>query len=208
MVVTPTSENIRFEEFMKELPADYQALAYEFQAFTRSRKIKTPAQLLQVVMLYCGLDHVLRETAGVFTLQEERISDTAVHKRLKACEPWLKALLSKMLPAVKSPSTPLRLLVVDGSSLQGPGAKGTDYRLHLALDLVSMTLHEVQVTGADQGESLGRYQFAQGDVVLADRGYNHPAVILDLHDQAGRRLNTAAAHRHAALPSASGRISG
>jgi len=91
MVVPPISENIRFEEFMKELPADYHEMAYEFQAFTRSRKIKTPAQLLQVVMLYCGLDHVLRETAGVFTLQEERITDTAVHKRLKACAAWQNA---------------------------------------------------------------------------------------------------------------------
>lgn len=31
-----------------------------------------------------------------------------------------------------------------------------------------MTLHEVQVAGADQSESLGRYSFAQGDVVMAD----------------------------------------
>lgn len=184
MVIPPTSQDIRFEEFVNELPADYHEMAYEFQAFTRGRKIKTPTQLLQVVMLYCGLDNVLRETAGVFTLQEERITDTAVHKRLKACGPWLKALLSKMLPAVKNPSGPFRLLVVDGSSLQGPGAKGTDYRLHLALDLVAMTLHEVQVTGVDQGESLGRYCFAPGDVVLADRGYNHPAAILDRHEQA------------------------
>lgn len=134
-------------------------------------------------MFYCGLDHVLRETAGVFTLQEERITDTAVHKRLKACEPWLKALLMKLLPTVKKPSEPLRILVVDGSSLQGPGAKGTDYRLHLALDLVTMTLHEVHVTGADQGESLSRFDFASGDVVLVDRGYNHPATILDLNAQ-------------------------
>jgi len=145
MVVPTKFEDIAFEEFLKELPADYSEMAYEFKAFTRSRKIKTPAQLLQVVMLYCGLDHVLRETAGVFTLQEGRITDTAIHKRLKACEPWLKALLTKMLPSVPSASTSLRLLVVDGSSLQGPGAKGTDYRLHLALDLVSMTLYEVHV---------------------------------------------------------------
>jgi hypothetical protein len=184
MVIPPTSQDIRFEEFMKELPADYHEMAYEFQAFTRGRKIKTPAQLLQVVMLYCGLDNVLRETAGVFTLQEERITDTAIHKRLKACEPWLKALLMKLPPSAKSPSGSFRLLVADGSSLQGPGAKGTDYRLHLALDLVGMTPHEVHVTGADQGESLGRYSFAQDDVVLADRGYNHPAAILDLHEQA------------------------
>ena len=183
MVVPTKSENIAFEEFLKELPADYSEMAYEFKAFTRSRKIKTPAQLLQVVMLYCGLDHVLRETAGVFTLQEGRITDTAIHKRLKACEPWLKALLTKMLPSVTSASTSLRLLVVDGSSLQGSGAKGTDYRLHLALDLVNMTLHEVHVTGADQGESLSRYGFTQGDVVMVDRGYNHPATIIDLHEQ-------------------------
>ena len=183
MVVPPKSQDITFDEFLKELPDEYHDMAYEFKAFTRSRKIKTPAQLLQVVMLYCGLDHVLRETVGIFTLQEERITDTAIHKRLKVCEPWLKALLTKLLPSVKNPSAPLRILVVDGSSLQGPGAKGTDYRLHLALDLVSMTLHEVHVTGADQGESLSRYEFASDDVVLVDRGYNHPATILDLNAQ-------------------------
>lgn len=183
MLIPPKSQDISFEEFLKELPADYHEMAYEFKAFTRSRKIKSPGQLLQVVMIYCGLDNVLRETAGVFTLQEERITDTAVHKRLKACEPWLKALLMNLLPTGKSVSTSLRILVVDGSSLQGPGAKGTDYRLHLALDLVSMSLHEIQVTGADKGESLSRYNFAKGDVVLVDRGYNHPATLLDLNAQ-------------------------
>lgn len=183
MTLPPKSQDLTFEEFLKELPAEFHEMAYEFKVFTRCRKIKTPAQLLQVVMLYCGLDNALRETAGVFTLQDERITDTAVHKRLKACEPWLKALLTKLLPSVKEPSTPRRILVVDGSSIQGPGAKGTDFRLHLALDLVSMTLHEVHATGADQGESLSRYSFAKGDVVLADRGYNHPATLLDLNDQ-------------------------
>jgi len=39
-----------------------------------------------------------------------------------------------------------------------------------------MTLHKVQVTGADQGESLSRYDFASGDVVWVDRGLNHSAV--------------------------------
>lgn len=183
MLIPPKSQDISFEEFLRELPADYHEMAYEFKAFTRSRKIKSPAQLLQVVMIYCGLDNILRETAGVFTLQEERITDTAIHKRLKACEPWLKVLLMNLLPAAKSVSTSLRLLVVDGSSLQGPGTKGSDYRLHLALDLVSMSLHEIQVTGADKGESLSHYNFAKGDVVMTDRGYNHPATLLDLNAQ-------------------------
>ncbi|WP_340121003.1 hypothetical protein [Methylobacter svalbardensis] len=103
----------------------------------------------------------------MFTLQDERITDTATHKRLKACESWLKARLTKLLSTVKIPSSSQRISVVYGSFIQGPGAKGTDFRLHLALALVSMTLHEVHATGADQGESLRRCG-------MADRGYNHP----------------------------------
>ena len=73
-----------FERFLQDLPADFRELAIEFKAFSRSRKIKTPEQLLQVVLSYCGIDQVLRETAGTLTLLEERISDTAIQKRLKA----------------------------------------------------------------------------------------------------------------------------
>jgi len=174
---------IDFEQFLKELPIDYPEMAYECHAFTRSRKIKTPAQLLQVVMLYCGMDKALRETAGVFTLLEERVTDTAIHKRLKACSAWVKALLKRMLPCEQSYPEASRILVVDGSSLQGPGAKGTDFRLHLALDLVTLTLHEIQVTGFEQGEKLSRFRFEKGDLVIADRGYNHPSEILELAAQ-------------------------
>ena len=85
-----------FESFLQELPENDRELAIEFKAFCRSRKIKTPEQLMQVVMGYCGIDEVLREIAGNFTLLEERISDTAIHNRLKACIPWVKALLSRM----------------------------------------------------------------------------------------------------------------
>ncbi len=88
-----------FEQLLQELPPDYRELAIQFKAFARSRKIKTPEQLMQVVMTLCGMDAVLRETAGTFTLLEERISDTAIHRRLKACGPWVKALLSRMMEA-------------------------------------------------------------------------------------------------------------
>ncbi len=180
MLHAPQPVDLAFEAFLKELPPEYATMAREFKAFARPRKLKTPAQLLQVVMLYCGLDQALRTTAGSFTLLEERITDTAIHQRLRACGPWLKALLQAMLPATQTPLTAWRLLIVDGSSLQGPGAKGTDYRVHLALDLTHMTLHAVDVTGADGGETLARYPWQAGDIVLVDRGYNQPQVILDL----------------------------
>ncbi len=146
-----------FESFLHELPEDYWELAIEFKAFTRSRKIKTPAQLMQVVMCYCGLDEVLRETAGNFTLLEERISDPAIHNRLKACVPWVKALLSRMMGAAARPLLEghIRFLIIDGSTVQGPGAKGTWYRLHLAIDMVKLHLLHGVVTDAHEGERLG-----------------------------------------------------
>jgi hypothetical protein len=174
-----------FERFLQELPADFRELAIEFKAFSRSRKIKSPEQLLQVVLNYCGIDRVLRETAGTFTLLEERITDTAIHRRLKACGPWVKALLGRLLGAAAAPFLEgrLRFVVVDGSTVQGPGAKGTEYRLHLAVDLVRLHLLYVKVTDAHEGESLGHYPLQDGDVVVADRGYNSGRALIECADR-------------------------
>ena len=166
--------NTTFDSFLQELPANYHDLALEFKALTRSRKIKTPAQLMQVVMGYCGIDDVLRETAGNFTLLEERISDTAIHNRLKASVPWVKALLTEMMGEAVKPLLEgrLRIVVVDGSTVQSPGATGTEYRLHIAIDLVRLHLIHVVVTDEHTAESLTHYPLQDGDVTMMDRGYN------------------------------------
>ena len=62
------------------LPVDYVAQAYEFKAFTRARKIKSPQQLLELVMLYCGLDLSLRSCAGEIAHRQGYVSDTSVKK--------------------------------------------------------------------------------------------------------------------------------
>lgn len=174
-----------FESFLQELPEDYWDLAIEFKAFSRGRKIKDPGQLMQVVMCYCGIDQVLREVAGDFTLLEERISDTAIHNRLKACLPWVKVLLERMMGAAAGPlvSGHLRFVVVDGSTVQGPGAEQTWYRLHIAVDLVKLHLIHVKVTDKHEGEHLGHYPLQEGDVVLIDRGYNQPAKLIEQVDK-------------------------
>ncbi|MBK5963658.1 hypothetical protein CCR95_06050 [Thiocystis minor] len=101
----PQPVDLAFEDFLKELPPEYATMAHAFKAFARPRKLKTPAQLRQVVMLSCGLDQALRTTAGSFTLLEERITETAIRQRLRACGPWLKALLHTMLPVTETPLT-------------------------------------------------------------------------------------------------------
>jgi len=77
----------------------------------------------------------------------------------------------------------LRFLIVDGSTVQGPGAKGTENRLHLAIDLVKLHLIPIRVTDEHEGEPLGHHPLQNGDVVVMDRGYNQAQMWIDQADQ-------------------------
>src|SRR5712691_12251424 len=78
-----------------------------------------------------------------------------------------------MLPMAAVARRPegLRFVVIDARSIQAPGAKGTDHRLHIAMDLVSLQCIEVLVSDVHTGETLKHFTLAPGDVAVADRGY-------------------------------------
>ena len=138
MQLPPADPETLFEELLQDLPPETVPMAREFKAFARARKIKTPEQLLRVVLLYCGVDKALREVAGILTALYEPITDQAVAERLRACGPWVKAVLRKIRPpAVTALPQALRFVVIDATTGQAPGATGTDYRLHISLDLVT-----------------------------------------------------------------------
>ncbi len=84
-------------------------------------------------------------------------------------------MLRRMLPlsAVDTLPTGRRFVVIDASSIQAPGATGTDHRLHIAMDLVSLQFLEVFVSDVHTGETLKHFTLAPGDVAVADRGYAH-----------------------------------
>ena len=168
-----TDPDTLFEELLQDLPAETVQMAREFKAFVRAKKVKTPAQLLRVVFLYCGLDKPLREVAGTFTALYESMTDQSVAERLRACGPWVQAMLRRMLPmaAVETLPAGRRFVVIDASSIQAPGATGTDHRLHIAMDLVSLQFLEVLVSDVHTGETLKHFTLAPGDVAVADRGY-------------------------------------
>jgi hypothetical protein len=63
-----------------------------------------------------------------------------------------------------------RLVVIDASSLQAPGAPGTEHRLPLAMDVVSLQLLEGLGSAVQTGETLKHCTCAPGDVAVADRG--------------------------------------
>ena len=170
-----TDPDTLFEELLQDLPPATMQMARDFKALVRTKKIKTPQHLLRLVFLYCGLDQSLREVAGTFTLLYESITDQAVAERLRACGPWVQALLRRMFPraAVETLPPERRVVVIDASSIQAPGATGTDHRLHIAMDLRTLQFVEVLVSDVHMGETLKHFTLRAGDVALADRGYAH-----------------------------------
>jgi len=79
----------------------------------------------------------------------------------------------------------LRFIVIDGSTVQEPGATETTYRLHIAIDLINLSLRQVEITTDKIGENLDHYQLDSGDVVLIDRGYNQPKTLIPFLDRGG-----------------------
>ena len=179
-----TQDTTTLDDLLKNLPEDYEQTAKDSKAFLRARKIKSPLDLMHLILMYCGIDQVLREVAGNFTLLNERISDTAVRNRLLACAPWIKMILEKMwFTGINKLSGNLRLVLIDGSSLSVPGADGTSYRLHIAIDLVHLSIVHIEVTDKHVGESLTHYKLIEGDVLVVDRGYNLPQEIIDVNSK-------------------------
>jgi hypothetical protein len=99
----------------------------------------------------------------------------AVHKRLCRAEDWLGYLVVQWLHehglATDVPAMGVRLL--DATTVCGPASKGTDWRLHLGLDLHQLRISTVELTGPEGGETLLRHDIPPGQIAVADRGYGH-----------------------------------
>jgi hypothetical protein len=162
-----------FKNLLQEVPSEMGEMAREHGAFSRSRAIRDPSELFRAVLLYCGLDYSLREVAANLTSCGERLSDEAVRKRLSGCEIWLSAMLKEMLPSPKREikGNSGRLVLVDATSVQAPGAITTDYRLHLGWDWSEQRVGQLLVTDNRTGESLKLFDWRKHDIVLADAGY-------------------------------------
>jgi len=207
--VTDTKQtDPEFEALLEDLPPDLFELAYKCKAFVRARKIQSPAELMRLVLSYCGLDQSLREVGGSFTLRGgQKLCDESVKGRLLVCQGWIEALLKELMPQAPDLPQGRRWLVCDGSTVQAPGARRDDYRYHICIDLIRLRLVEVKVTDYKTGESLLQFSFLVGDVVITDRGFAYANQIvatqqrgveiisrmsphnLPLYNAEGRRIN-------------------
>jgi hypothetical protein len=154
-------------------------LAYATGAFVRRREIESPAEMLQLLLTWAVAERSLRDTAALSAeAGMADVSDVALLKRFKKAGDWMGALLAEVLGNSQPTSAAaLRLRLIDASSIRRRGGRGTDARLHLSLDLGTHCIDQVELTDAGAGETLDRFTFRYGDVVLADRGYAHRAAL-------------------------------
>mgnify|MGYP002654442093 CR=1 FL=1 len=163
-----------FEHWLSRLRRrlDLDGLARGCGAILRSRKIGGGGELLRLALIYGPGGCSLRETAVRQSALGGVISDTAVTKRLAKAGQFLEAVLGELLSAAL-PRSPApeghRLVLVDATTINAPRSQGCDWRLHCRQS--GGRFEGFELTSARGGEKLSRFDFAPGDIVVADRGY-------------------------------------
>jgi hypothetical protein len=162
------------------LPADWQSKAKELGAVRRLRGFASVEAMLRVMLIHLADGCSLRETAVRARAGDlADVSDVALLKRLRGCGPWFQWMIQEMAANMSLSMAPNDLLadrpvrLIDGSVVCEPGATGSTWRLHYALNLRTLSCDEVHVTEAKEGESLTRFSIHAGDVVMADRGFTN-----------------------------------
>lgn len=160
------------------LPAQWEAKAAELGAVRRLRGFGSVGSVLRVLLIHLADGCSLRETAVRASAGGlAAVSDVALLKRLRGCAAWFEWMTREMASGMAMPLAAQALLpgrrvrLIDGSSVCEPGATGSTWRLHYALNLQTLGCDEVHVTEASVGESLALFDIRAGDVIMADRGF-------------------------------------
>jgi len=183
------------EQAVRLLPAGYEEAAVALGALQRRREIRSPQDLLRLVMTYAMGGRSLRMTAALAELHGyASMSDVAVLGRLQSAGPWLgwMVLHSLMEGEVLPGSAAPMVRIIDASVVSEPGSVGTDWRVHLGLDLVRETIRSVEITNSKGGETLARHTIVPGEILVVDRGYAQRRGVAHALDHQGHvvvRLN-------------------
>lgn len=163
------------------LPDGWREAAKRTGAMRRARgQIASPDVLLQVLLMHVATGLSLQQAVARAQVQGiATISDVGLLKRLRRSEKWLRELAGDMFKSsrfsscsVESPAG-RRLRAVDATTVEEPGATGTDWRVHYCISLPDMRCDFYQITDVKGGETFMRLPVQKGDIILADRGYCH-----------------------------------
>ncbi|MCC7171476.1 MAG: IS4 family transposase [Planctomycetes bacterium] len=163
------------------LPEGWRELARETGAMRRARGgIQSPEVLLQLLLLHVATGLSLKQTAVRAHVQKlASVTDVALLKRLRSSEDWLREMARRMFDASRfatlSSGLPAgrRLRAVDATTVEEPGATGTDWRVHYCISLPDLRCDYFELTDVTGAETYKRLPISPGDIILGDRGYSH-----------------------------------
>jgi len=155
------------------LPPDLEETAKKKEALVRRRNIPSASALVRLALAYAVSDSSLKDVAAwAGAMGVAKITGPGLFYRLREAEKWLEQVLAQTLKdEVRKGPQGLRVRVVDATVLTGPGAKGTEFRVHVLSNPATGCLEAVNITDEHGGEGYGRHPIEAGDVVLGDRGY-------------------------------------
>jgi hypothetical protein len=170
------------------MPDDLEQSATDKLAIRRRREITSGGDLLRLALCYGFCDLTLEQTAlQAALIGMGEMSDVAVLKRLRQADEWLGHLVLRFLQerGLCRDVPPLSVRIVDATVVSEPGSRGTDWRVHVGLDLSRQQITTVELTGSEGGETLRRHDVAPGEVILADGGYGQREGVAHILDQEG-----------------------
>lgn len=173
------------------LPAGWEQAARDCRAMVNRHGSITSASVLLRVLLIHLLDGCsLRETAvraregGLVD-----VSDVALLKRLRNSGEWFRWMSQAMAHRLSGSAKPVlagrAIKLVDASVVSEPGATGSTWRLHYALDLSSLQCEQAHVTPISVGEGLAHFEVNRADVLMGDRGLAHRKGVRHVVDHGG-----------------------
>jgi len=164
---------------IKELPESYETECVKQSAVRRWRGVKSPADLMLLVLIHLLNGTSLLETSIIAkTAKLGEMSDVAFMKRLGQCRAWFESicqmLLSRDMESYKQPDwlAEKTVVAVDASDVVEKGRSRRTYRLHYALDIFKMASVQCKITEQSVGETLVNFDIKQGMLVIADRIYS------------------------------------
>lgn len=172
-------ENQRYVEeewpyILSFMPQNLEELCKSKLAMSRRREITSAADYLRLCMAYSICDMSLRQTAAwASAIGLAELSDVAVLKRLRAASGWIGSVIAEWLyqRGLTHEVLGRKVRVVDATTVSKPGSTGTDWRLHIRMDLNERRIGQVELTGESEGERLDRHTIVSDEIILGDRGY-------------------------------------
>jgi hypothetical protein len=160
--------------------AAIEASAREARAFVRPRAVRSATDLLRLILAYCLGGMGLRSTsAWAASVGLADLSNVALLQRLRNCGVWMEHLVGQLLGAgAVRAAGGRRIRLLDGTTVPKAGREVREnnglWRLHCIFDLPAERFGFIELTDEKGGERLDRAPVAEGDILVADRGFMHP----------------------------------